>query len=70
MEINGMRPTHPGEILREEFFEPLDITSAALARTLHVSVSMVRISGRSFRGARHRIYPVVAGAHKKGLTFR
>jgi hypothetical protein len=70
MAINGMRPIHPGEILREEFLEPLDITSAALARTLHVSVPVVRIAGRSFRGARHRIHPVVAGAHKKGLSFR
>lgn len=37
MAINGMRPIHPGEILREEFLEVLDITPAALARALHVS---------------------------------
>lgn len=32
MAINGMRPVHPGEVLREEFLEPLGITPAALAR--------------------------------------
>jgi addiction module HigA family antidote len=28
---NGMRPIHPGEILREEFLEPLGISAHALA---------------------------------------
>lgn len=32
MAVSGMRPIHPGEILREEFLQPLDITPAALAR--------------------------------------
>ncbi|NWL78510.1 addiction module antidote protein, HigA family [Pseudomonas taiwanensis] len=41
MTINGMRPIHPGEILREEFLEPLGITPAALARALHVSAPTV-----------------------------
>ena len=30
-------PTHPGEILREEFLTPLGITQSALARELHTS---------------------------------
>lgn len=30
--IKGMRPVHPGEVLREEFLEPLDMTPAELAR--------------------------------------
>ncbi|WP_422419125.1 HigA family addiction module antitoxin [Pseudomonas sp. GZD-222] len=37
MFTNGMRPVHPGEILREEFLHPLDLTPTALARMLHVS---------------------------------
>lgn len=32
---NGMRPIHPGEILREEFLQPLEITIVALARSLN-----------------------------------
>ena len=34
---NKMRPIHPGEILREEFLLPLDISVNALARNLHVA---------------------------------
>ena len=33
---NGMRPIHPGEILREEFLLPLGITPHALAIALQV----------------------------------
>ncbi len=32
---------HPGEILREEFIVPLGLTSAELARQLHISVPRV-----------------------------
>jgi addiction module HigA family antidote len=32
-------PVHPGEVLREEFMEPLGISINALARDLHVPVS-------------------------------
>ncbi len=28
---NGMRPIHPGEVLREEFLQPMGITAHALA---------------------------------------
>ena len=28
---NGMRPIHPGEILREEFLVPLNLSANALA---------------------------------------
>lgn len=34
--INGMRPIHPGEILREEFLSPMNLSSNALAIELHV----------------------------------
>jgi addiction module HigA family antidote len=33
---NGMRPIHPGEILREEFLIPMNLTAHALALALHV----------------------------------
>jgi addiction module HigA family antidote len=33
---NGMRPIHPGEILREEFLVPLGLTAHALAMGLQV----------------------------------
>ena len=34
--INGMRPIHPGEVLREEFLQPMGITAHALAIALQV----------------------------------
>jgi antitoxin HigA-1 len=33
---NPLAPVHPGEILREEFLEPLDMTPYALAAELRV----------------------------------
>lgn len=33
---NGLRPIHPGEILREEFLEPLAMSANALSLELHV----------------------------------
>jgi len=38
---NGMRPIHPGEILREEFLAPLGMSASALARSLHVPPNRV-----------------------------
>jgi addiction module HigA family antidote len=34
--VNGMRPVHPGEILREDFLTPLSLSVHALAQALHV----------------------------------
>jgi addiction module HigA family antidote len=34
--VNGMRPVHPGEILREDFLVPLNLNVNALARCLRV----------------------------------
>ena len=50
MIVNGMRPVHPGEILREEFLEPLGIAPDALARALHVSAPTVNDIVRERRG--------------------
>lgn len=38
---SGMRPVHPGEILREEFLVPLGLSANALARDLHVSAPRI-----------------------------
>ena len=37
----GMRPIHPGEILREEFMAPLGLSANALARAIHVTPARV-----------------------------
>lgn len=50
MATNGMRPIHPGEVLREEFLEPLGITPTALARVLHVSTPTINDIVRERRG--------------------
>jgi len=31
---NGMRPVHPGEILREDYLKPLGMSAHALAKVL------------------------------------
>lgn len=36
MATNHLAPVHPGEILREEFLAPLDMTPYALAAEIHV----------------------------------
>lgn len=38
---NGMRAIHPGEILREDFLKPIDMSPHALAMALHVPASRV-----------------------------
>ena len=49
-------PTHPGEILREEFLNPLGISQSALARELHTSFRAVNELVNGKRG----ITPVMA----------
>lgn len=41
MTKNGMRPIHPGEILREDFLAPLSMTAHALSKALHVTPTRV-----------------------------
>ena len=48
--MNGMRPIHPGEILREEFMVPLALSSNALSKELHVPVTRVNDIVRARRG--------------------
>lgn len=47
---NGMRPVHPGEVLKEEFLVPLELSQAALARALHVSGPTISQIVREERG--------------------
>jgi addiction module HigA family antidote len=39
--MNGMRPIHPGEILRVEFMEPYGLSANALAIALRVPASRI-----------------------------
>lgn len=41
MTKNGMRPIHPGEILREDYLKPLGMSANALAKALHVTPARV-----------------------------
>ncbi len=36
MTRNGMRPVHPGEVLKEDFLKPLGLSANALAKALSV----------------------------------
>ena len=47
---NGMRPIHPGEVLREEFLVPLGMSANALSRALHVPAPRVNDIVRERRG--------------------
>ena len=42
MLTNQMRPIHPGEILREEFIEPLQLDINTLANALHIPITQIR----------------------------
>lgn len=46
---SGMRPVHPGEILREEFMAPLGLSASALARSLNVPPNRVTMLLREER---------------------
>ena len=47
---NKMRPIHPGEILREEFLIPMDLTAHALAIALGVPAPRMNDIVRERRG--------------------
>ncbi len=50
MTKNGMRPIHPGEILREEFLAPLGMSAHALALALRVPAPRINDIVRERRG--------------------
>lgn len=39
--VNGMRPVHPGEVLREDYLKPLGMSANALAQALKVPASRI-----------------------------
>ena len=47
---NGMRPVHPGEVLREDFLVPLGTSVNALAKALHVPAPRINDIVRERRG--------------------
>jgi antitoxin HigA-1 len=47
---NGMRPVHPGEILREDFLRPSGLTAHALAKALRVAAPRINDIVRERRG--------------------
>lgn len=47
---NGMRPVHPGEVLREEYLKPLDISVNALAKRLGIPASRLNDIALKRRG--------------------
>ena len=48
--MNNMRPIHPGEIIKEEYLEPLGMSSNALAIALRVPASRINDVVRQKRG--------------------
>lgn len=47
---NGMRPVHPGEVLREDYLVPLAMSANALAKALKVPAPRVNDIVRERRG--------------------
>ncbi len=48
--VNGMRPIHPGEILREEFLIPMKLNAHALAMALRLPAPRINDIVRERRG--------------------
>jgi len=48
--MNNMRPIHPGEIIKEEYLKPLDMSVNALAVALRVPASRINDVVRQKRG--------------------
>ena len=47
---NGMRPVHPGEILREDYLHALGMSANALAKALNVPAPRINDIVREHRG--------------------
>ena len=48
--VNGMRPIHPGEVLREEFLLPMGLSASALAIAVQVPAPRINDVAREKRG--------------------
>lgn len=47
---SGMRPVHPGEVIREDFMVPLGLSANALAKALNVPAPRINDIVRGRRG--------------------
>jgi len=47
---NGMRPVHPGEVLREDYLIPLNMSANALSKALNVPAPRINDIVRKRRG--------------------
>ncbi len=47
---NGMRPVHPGEVLREDYLKELSMSANALAKALNVPAPRINDIVRERRG--------------------
>ncbi len=47
---NGMRPVHPGEVLREDFMRPAGLSANALAKALRIPTPRINDVVRERRG--------------------
>ncbi len=47
---NGMRPVHPGEVLREDYIVPLEVSVNALAKNLGIPTTRLNDIVRERRG--------------------
>jgi addiction module HigA family antidote len=50
MAKNGMRPVHPGEVVREDYLVPLNMSANALAKALNVPAPRINDIVRERRG--------------------
>lgn len=55
-------PTHPGEVLLEEFLKPLGVSQVALAEHLHIPVQRINELVRGKRGVTPETAWLLAGA--------
>jgi antitoxin HigA-1 len=62
-------PTHPGEILSEEFLKPLGVTQVALAGHLGVPVQRINELVRGKRGVTPETAWLLAGAFRTTPEF-
>lgn len=61
--------THPGQILLQEFLEPMSLTQAQLARALAIPLNRVNELVRGKRGVTAKTALLLAGYFKNSAEF-
>jgi len=64
-----LKPVHPGEILREEFMVPLDLSMNKMAMDLRVPVTRIADIANERRGITADTAPRFARYFRNGPTF-